>query len=235
MSTRNTRSRKSAPLSLERLEGRELKAGNVAIWVDTAGTLNVSGDGNSNGVAITQVAPTAYRVTGLNHYGATTINGRSSVVMYNVYNDIAVNLGNGDDHLSIGGTTTGGQATLADDLFIAMGSGNDTVVLSALRNRDFNDYMYIDTGFGADTVHLSQVRCNAGLTVDTGADNDRFTMQYSSAGSVFAAMGAGNDLADLRFNSFGSTPTLEMGTGFDTVTLRGNNRPVMVYNYEQQT
>lgn len=236
MSARNAsqarRSRTTARLSMERLERREVKAGNVSAWVDASGSLNVVGDGAANGVQITQVNATTYTVSGLNHFGSTAVNGGFSRTFSNVRDDIYVDLGNGDDYLAMGGTTTGGRARLNDDLFIAMGAGNDTVDIRGLMNRDADDYMSIDTGSGNDWVYLANVNCRAGLNVSTGSGDDRLTMTGSSVGSMFADLGAGNDRAEIRSNWFGSQPTVDGNTGFDTGVFQGNNRPLRVRNFE---
>ncbi|MFM9057582.1 MAG: hypothetical protein ACKOSQ_00370 [Planctomycetaceae bacterium] len=236
MSTRTAsqarRSRKPARLSLECLERREVKAGNVQAWVDASGTLNVVGDGASNGVQITQVSSTSYTVSGLYQYGATGINGFSSRTFSNVRTDIAVNLGNGDDYLAIGGTTAGGRARLDDDLRIVMGAGHDTVDIWALTNRDDNDYMSIDTGSGDDRVNLFNVSCNAGLEVKTGSGNDRLTMGNSAAGWMYADLGTGNDQADVRNSWFASLSAVEGGSGFDTGLFRSNSSTLRVRGFE---
>lgn len=226
------RSRNPARLSMECLERREVKAGNVQAWVDSSGTLNVVGDGASNGVRITQVSPTSFTVSGLNHFGATGINGFSSRTFNNVRNDIAVDLGNGDDYLALGGTTAGGRARLNDDLFIAMGAGRDTVDIRGLMNRDVDDYMSIDTGSGDDWVYLSTISCNAGLDVRTGSGNDRLTMGNSAAGWMNADLGTGNDEADIRASWFANLSTVDGGSGFDTVLFRGNSSTLRHRGFE---
>lgn len=230
--SRTRRCRTATRCTIEQLERRDLKAGNVSVWVDSAGTLNVRGDGASNGVAIAQVSPTSYMVTGLNVAGATRINGGSRVVVNNVWDDVNVDLGNGDDYLGIGGTTTGAQATLLDDLFIAMGAGNDRVDIRGLSNRDFNDRMFVDTGSGSDAVSVSQVSCRDLMDVRLGSDNDRLTMSSSSVGRMFADLGAGDDVADIRSMWFGAQPTVDGGTGFDSGTFRSNSRGVLIRNFE---
>lgn len=236
MSTRNAsqarRSRHPVGLSIERLERRDVKAGNVGAWVDASGTLNVVGDGDSNGVQITQVSPTSYTVSSLNHFGTTRINGLSSRTFSNVWGDINVNLGDGNDYLAMGGTTAGGRARLNDDLFIAMGSGRDTVDIRGLRNRDADDYMVIDTGSGDDWVYLSNVTCNAGLDVRTGSGNDRLTVGNSVVGRMEADLGTGNDQADIRASWFASLSTVEGGSGFDTGLFRGNSSTLRVRSFE---
>lgn len=218
--------------NLERLERRDLKAGNVSVWVDSFGTLNVQGDGSPNGVAIAQVSSTSFMVTGLNVGGATRINGGNRVVLGNVWNDVSINLGNGDDYLGIGGTTSGTQATLPDDLFIAMGAGNDRVEIQGLSNRDSDDRMFIDTGADNDVVGIAQVSCRSTMDVRLGAGDDRLRMSSSSVGRMFADLGTGNDTVDIRSMWFGYQPTVDGGTGNDTGTFRSNSRSVLIRNFE---
>lgn len=234
MSTRrDSRARQTATrCTMEQLERRDLKAGNVNVWVDAYGTLNVRGDGASNGVAIAQVSPTSYMVTGLNVAGATRINGMSRVVLGNVWNDVNVDLGSGDDYLGIGGTTTGAQATLADDLFIAMGTGHDRVEIRGLSNRDADDRMFVDTGSGNDSVSVSQVGCRDLLDIRLGSGNDRLTASSSSVGRMFADLGADRDVADIRNMWFGSQPTVDGNSGSDSGTFRSNSRGVWIRNFE---
>ena len=79
---------------IEKLENKTLMAGDVGIAV-SAGDLNVTGDASDNEVVIRATEDAGmFAVEGLN---GTTINGRQSVTVKGVNDDMFVNLGNGDN------------------------------------------------------------------------------------------------------------------------------------------
>lgn len=232
-SRRNHRTRSPGSLSLEALERRDLKAGNVTVSLDAFGTMTVRGDAASNGVAIAQQSATSYRVTGLTVAGAPTrINGASWVIVNNVWKDVVVTMGDGNDYLAFNGTTSGGRATLLNDLAIVMGNGHDRVDLGAVSNRDGDDGMDVDTGTGDDIVNVQGVICRDQLTVYTGAGNDRLTVANSTLGRMYADLGADRDTAEITSNQFVFEPIVNADTGFDTGVFRNNSRSVRIRNFE---
>src|SRR5689334_16392955 len=96
----------SRNFSVERLEDRQMMAGDIAAFVQS-GTLNLlesaGAQGAQNGVSIVQVAPGTLMVTGLrtDDGGTSGINGHASQQFSGV-TSLNVNLGGGNDLVDIG-------------------------------------------------------------------------------------------------------------------------------------
>lgn len=233
---------------VEKLEARELMAGDV--WASVVnGTLRVSGDNSSNGVIIEQVGYQTFKVAGSYQSGATRVNGSYAERYFQgVYDDIEVSLNGGNDSLRLGGTSESTRDILPDDVRINMGDGDDYVRVQWLSNRDYNDNISINTGWGNDTVSAYKVVCRNNMTIDTaqnwdtvdlnyitvgnrlnvytGAGNDRFNLNQAIAYQVYAEMGSENDTVSIRNNSFTYLPTINGGSGSDTLNRFNNNKAV---------
>ncbi|HVP74739.1 MAG TPA: hypothetical protein VMS63_01865, partial [Gaiellaceae bacterium] len=114
-------------------------------------------------------------VTGLSMGGDTTIAGQTIAggISYSNIETLDVQLGSGDDHLTVSSTGDG-------NTFVSTGAGNDTVdVVTTVGHTS------ISTGAGNDTVdvHNNQSILQLGglLTVDTGAGSDTVTVDNSAA------------------------------------------------------
>jgi hypothetical protein len=238
--------RKASNLGVESLEGREMMAGNVWAAVN-GGNLSITGDEASNGVEITQVGPTSFRVSGTPNAGATAVNGWFQPRTFtNVTGAIQVNLNGGNDVLRIGGTSEFTRNILPDDLNITTGTGNDVVNVQWLSNRDFNDrtridtgsgndvvnlfkvvnrdFMNISTGSGSDSVVVSHVTVRTDLNIDTGSENDAMVVQNAVMNRLFARLGTGNDRATVQNNWFSTDAMVDGGDGLDSMSEFNNNR-----------
>lgn len=158
-------------LEIEHLEKREVFAGNVAAFINSAGALHLSGDANANHVDVREIGTNVYRVQGIN----TTINGAAYRDFYVATDKLAVHLAGGDDSINI-------HDSVMAAMDVHMGQGNDTVVVNRV------------TVYGAG----NSANFKMGASTETGKDslylfNDRFY------GNLHATMGAGDDY--LSFNN----------------------------------
>src|SRR3954466_11119037 len=143
---------------LERLEDRQMMAGDIAAYLQS-GVLNLAESagyqGGQNGVSIVQVAPHTLMVTGLrtDDGGTSTINGHASQQFSGV-NSLNVNLGGGNDLVDIG----------IDNKPVSL---NDVSINVDGTNAKFNAY-----GFDYDKVNVANLTTTGRLTIQTGKDND---------------------------------------------------------------
>src|SRR5215475_2967337 len=83
--------------SFERLETRELMAGNMTASV-ISGSLTVNGDNAANVLQMTEVSGNRWKITGL---AGTKINGKSQVTTQAVTHDIQLYLNGGNDNVTV--------------------------------------------------------------------------------------------------------------------------------------
>src|SRR5262245_64453517 len=77
-------------LGLERLESREVLAGNVHAFV-SGGNLHIDGDSQANEILIEQSAPKSFTISSRD--GTTTINGQAGPLTFNgVRKNVQINL-----------------------------------------------------------------------------------------------------------------------------------------------
>ncbi|MDX1944938.1 MAG: hypothetical protein SFU86_05990, partial [Pirellulaceae bacterium] len=214
--------RKGRPLGIERLETREVLAGNLAVDV-TNGVLTIDGDNNDNTVQISYVNNNL-QVQGTGGFGTgssiTTINGLAqpftrSVVLRQVVinlrdgsdsviitNDaFRANIINATDHLirNSDALQSSTQATFGGSLDMNLGAGND----KALLNVRFSSSIIINGGGGLDEISLQGSRADTSIIIqDT---TDAFPTEvylYSVITDVLTInTGAGDDIVALRADS----------------------------------
>ncbi len=138
---------------MELLEDRRLMAGNVAVSlaIDPSGPdhLIITGDNNANQI---EIAETAYTYV-ITPQDGTRINNMAPGQAYHqikshVTGDISINLGGGNDVLTVTGITT------ANDLVADLGSGDDDAVIT---DSTFKDDLKVFGGAGADLVRIDGV------------------------------------------------------------------------------
>lgn len=181
---------------LERLEPREVMAGNVSASI-AGGNVVLSGDPLGNQVTIARNSPTSITITGIN----TTINGGNKPITFNGFQrDLTVNLNAGNDIVRF--------VNSSDSVFQVLGN------------------LTVKTGDGADQVHFAQVSVGGKLSVDTGAGNDRVStstgsgtwgLEVASAASILAASGKDNFTIDNA--NFHSTATIKTGNDNDQLAI----------------
>jgi hypothetical protein len=216
-------------------------AGNVFVFMDRGGNLQIHGDNRANGIEIDEFGDITVR--GIDAGGsATRINGvANGTVEFEVIGegDIKVRLRGGNDIIRVGGRSddvsvsddleidTGpgsdeilitGDTNIADDLEIESGSGADVV---EVRNVDVADNMQISTGAGDDVVRLLAVRIADDTRINTGDGDDRIYASFDAlfGGSLRIDLGRGDDFLQLTDSKFEGRVHVTMGRGNDGLCL----------------
>ncbi|WP_254507486.1 hypothetical protein [Anatilimnocola floriformis] len=183
----------------ESLERRELLAGNVLVSLND-GTLTVTGDAGSNEITIYQQADGRFTIAGLNEEVFT---GPTEDILAR---NIVVNLGAGDDSLTIAaqpieGAETVLPAEVLGNTTINAGDGSDDIVVSIV-------------GMQAGTFVLPalSIKIDGGeaITNNESTQRDSVVVLNSSAASVSVKTGVGDDVVDLN-NVIAVTLTVEAG------------------------
>jgi len=155
--------RRRPALGVERLETRDVPAGNVLAFV-SGGQLFITGGPNDNQVGVTQNAAGDVFVYGLN---GTLVDGQPIVYMGRfIPANVIVDMRGGNDHFEIVGLVTGNVAVQGGDgndslIFINVhafgnvqvtaGTGNDAVFLSGVTA---GNLMQLAGGPGTDGLHF---------------------------------------------------------------------------------
>jgi hypothetical protein len=104
-------------LQFEQLENRALLSVNVV----SGGDLDITGNGASDLIQVSQTGPTTWKVQGI---GATKVNGASSYTASGVTGSIRIALGDGNNSVTLS------NGTVPADLSIINGDGNDVYSIS---------------------------------------------------------------------------------------------------------
>jgi hypothetical protein len=200
--------------AFERLETRELMAGNVTAAV-TSGSLYVTGDNAANMLQMTEVSGNRWKITGL---GGTKINGKSQVTTAQpVTNDVQIDLNGGNDNVTIQNGSVphilnvfgddGNNVTTLHSVKVGYGlgvygnDGNNTVVANKVNVQAIGGIYYSVFAFGNgnNVVAINNLRARD-FRVYTGSGMDSVTVTNSTLQS-------------------GSSLTLDTGDGRDAVSL----------------
>jgi hypothetical protein len=188
-------------LDIEKLDSRQLMAGNVFAGLTSDGQLQITGDSNSNSVRIAQIGSTTYRVTGLLQEGApTTVNGQGYRDFANV-KSVNANLGAGNDRIDVGNSSLYGLITsLPQGVSISTGSGADMVLVDRVATiMDVN----INGGTGNDNIRVDRSRI--------GHPQDEFRQ-----GDLSILAGLGSDVVNVSNSSVVGDVYVETGLGLAT-------------------
>lgn len=231
-------SRQTKRLAVERLENRELMAGNVTAAVQ-GGFLVVTGDTADNGVTIDYIqASNSYQVIGTTPSGgtATTINSLDTSVPANaqvftgVTKGLKITLNAGNDNLVFGAATSS-TFVVVGTVQIDAGLGNDTVAIGRNGNaaggaspieNEFNvsKSMEIKLGGGNDTLDITNTTVGNALTIHAdvnsplqvnadGADTIRFPTTFTPAGGTLQNFPV----------TVGGKTTILLGGGVDSLNM----------------
>jgi hypothetical protein len=230
--------RRTNQLNVDRLETRDLMAGNLSAVVSNGILFVKEGFGSANtnnGVEINQLANGQFRVIGL-----SSLDGRPTTVNGKLFQDFSVplaklnvKLGAGDDLLTVANARlnsmglTVGAPNLADA---------DRV---AVINTRTSGLVHIATGGGDDivTVQNSKIGDGLGTTSDdlsifTGAGND--TVRVGSADGFVEVAGRlrvatyssqtepGDDQLTIQSTIVGKLMALDLGAGKDQLTIENS-------------
>jgi len=244
-------------LGVERLENRELMAGNVFATVSN-NTLYITGDSNANSVEVGSLSGVVF-VSGTDN---TLINGRTQIPIGNFRGNIEVKLGGGNDrfqlsgvedrvfrkvdvnmgsgdwesvnlafaHFSgsvninslgrLGNSVTVGNGSVAGDLKIETGLGNDWVALSSTVGGNLT----LNTNGGHDQVNvgptvgggdIQRLRIGGRLMVDTGDGRDQVNLDRLNVDTLFANLGSDDDTFQATSVSVKGTVSVDGGSGRD--------------------
>ena len=116
-----------------------------------------------------------------------------------------INLGSGDDHLLIDGSTNYGAT-------VETGAGNDTVKILGSANAE------VDLGAGDNSLQIGGSN-NYSANIEAGSGND--TVKIGGAANAEINLGDGNNAIDIGgSNNYGAT--IQTGSGNDTVKIGGD-------------
>jgi hypothetical protein len=191
MLTRNSRTKS---LRLERLEGRDMLAGNVtATLMDH--TLLIHGDNSGNAIIVTQTGKKSFTVV-QDPANPTTINGvtggsfsadrvkRVEIITGTGNDSVTINgdrLRKGDINLGDGNNTLVINSSRVDKLNVTTGSGSDDVTIASTRIKRAN----VSLGAGDDSLTFTKTLPREKSTVDGGTGTNTLT----TPGNVITADG----------------------------------------------
>jgi hypothetical protein len=211
-----------ARLGFERLESRTMLAGDVFVFMDRGGNLQIFGDNRANGIQIDQFGEITVR--GIDAGGsATRVNGvANGTVEFEVTGegDIKVHLRGGNDIVRVGERSD--DVNASDDLEIDTGHGNDQILITGDTN--IGDDLEIETGRGADVVDARNVDVADDMHVSTGADDDivrLLAVRISDDTRVNTGDGADRIYSNFE-STFGGSLRIDMGRGDDFLQLTGS-------------
>lgn len=164
--------KKKSVRSFERLETREMMAGNVTASV-ISGDLLVNGDNSANLFQMTEVSGNRWKITGL---GGTKINGKTQVTTQAVTRDVQIDAAGGNDNVTIlNGSVPhilnvfgedGNNVTTLQNVKVGYGlgvygnDGNDTVVANNVNVQAIDGIYYsvFDLGDGNNVASINNLR-----------------------------------------------------------------------------
>jgi hypothetical protein len=206
--------------SFERLETRQLMAGNVTAAV-VGGNLTITGDNTANVVTMQEVGDTGqWKIT----LGERTWadNHVKSFVTDPVTGGITVDLGGGGDTLIVK------NGSVAHNLTVMMGDGDDT---TTLQNLDIGTFLHYEGGSGNDhltvgNVHVSDPTFAFFSSIDMEDGNDTAKIHNFTDQDLELTTGSGNDHLTMTGCTFVGGPfqrlNIDTGDGNDTTTLKND-------------
>ncbi|MAE65705.1 MAG: hypothetical protein CMJ18_15660 [Phycisphaeraceae bacterium] len=173
------------------------------------GTLTILGDGNDNQLQIIGSSFSGLQINGLN--GTMVNGGASDSFSQSAFNDIFLDLLDGNDQLDVTGN-------IDDPFFIGLGNGFDDL---NIMDSMFNDDVEIDTGADNDQVEINNAVFPSVLDVDLGAgDDDWFAVDLVANTAYDFRAGNGNDQMNVENSQLNGTS--DAGPGDDTINVMTN-------------
>jgi len=223
-------------LMVQGLESRAMLAGDVTVSV-TDGILRLQGDEFSNDIVIVRLNTTGQgtkvAIHGTNASGVVTtrINGQDSIEVEGITKGAILGLGNGNNRLEIGNTSSGDHARQPVDfqgrVKIGASSGNDRIAVSIYSNSG----VAINAGAGDDKIYMIKSRFH-NLTVNSdplpvegrepvGGDDEVRMRSIIATGAVAIAGGIGDDQVWAVLNNTGywGNVALNLGDGNDRIEV----------------
>jgi hypothetical protein len=231
-------------LLLQPLEPRLALAGNVtASLID--GRLAIIGDDAANEVFVGDMGGGRFVVRGMTGTtGApTTINGQSEVVIENVFGDVSVDLGGGNDLFYLvaesdwnGGNpfastwqsggfapllSSHGYAKVYGELKVNLGNGNDTAVITGSASAGMRIEGGLDDGDDGVFVRTAADRATSAFHLDMGQGNDYAALSMNNIVNLIAVDTlAGNDTLYMKVRT-DCDLYVNTGDGDDYLAMQG--------------
>ena len=206
----------------EQLETRALLAGDVTAAVSDAGELEIRGDATANGIVVYSRGENSYGVRGLNHAGATTVNGQAVALLDGVTRSIYIDLRGGADRVVIVNLETPSTATTRSALILYTGGGRDVV---GLRNVDISASFILNTD--GETLFPSEFGGGGPDPSPNDPGRDRILLrEVTVGGETNGEIGGEVDLMDIRDSDFQDETEIEFSNGADYLRI-GNS----TFNY----
>ena len=194
---------------LERLEDRQMLAGNVSVVV--RGTnIFVTGDAASNNIAI-QAQANAILFQGLLDDAGipTAVNGQSGFVLTGgneAFGNLRIVMKGGNDRVDL-------DLNVRGNLSISMASGSDAVEVTSIVSRNMSVNMG-PGGFFNEFVTISNTDVSGRASVVAGGGTQQMLVNASRFfGSSRFSLGGGNDLLQINNNNVFQLSTLRANGG----------------------
>jgi hypothetical protein len=211
----------------EPLEVRVLPAGNVSVSRVSSPEgwdLVVTGDGSANQIDIIQKSTDNYYVIGKSGTKINGVpNGSFKFTFSGITDDVLIDLGAGNDVLTMKGDGTGISDMDVDDLLrIRMGTGNDTLTLKYL---DVEGDIDVDLGTGVDSMNASYCDILGDFDV-TSTDSSRplvkqrVNMTNILAGNIDIDLNYSLAVVNIVGSSADDTLRVELGSGNDRLNIK---------------
>ena len=191
---------------VDELESRHMLAGNVDLQV-SGESVRLTGDDASNHVRMYRIGGLVWSVNG---EAGTTINGRASEQVI-VRGDLKISLRGGDDVVALG-RDSGVQSTVGGDLRIDLGSGNNSLsvtnvgvaddanirssgrLVASMTRVDVGDDLRVRTGNAVDEIQLYRLNVKDDVTIATRGGADRIdAFAVSIQDDLRISLGQGDD------------------------------------------
>ena len=168
-------------LSVEQLDNRLLLAGDCAAAMDADGDLNITCDAEDNSIIVSQLGG---NLTVQGQPG-TTINGSPIPLILGPVDldDLNIRMRGGDDFVSIAGIE-------ADDVFVSLGKGDDTLLAAQL---EVADDVTVRGGKGNDDIGLLAINAGDRVRVNAGRGDDTVSANLVTADKIRLRGRAGID------------------------------------------
>jgi hypothetical protein len=199
-------------LRVERLEHRDLLAGNVLVTLNGGGNLTIRGDAADNQFSIEETAPDEWTFTDTDPVGDTTFNGAPGpFVIAGITGNVRADLKAGNDAIEFKAAVT-----IAGNLQIDTAAGNDSVVLG-------EEFAFV-IGDGIDVDGSLQVKTGAGndtVVVQGGFDITGGLNPTNVGGNVDIQAGQGDDSVFFFVVEVTGNATVDTSDGLDGVFVNG--------------
>ncbi len=228
--------------AIERLEARDLMAGNI-VAQKVGDDLIITGDDAGNNLEIQLIGDDFYELRG-NHNESglpdTTINGALGWVFDGISGNIVIRLQGGNDALFV----VNQSMVVKKALVIDMGAGSDVINTTSSPYLSIGTELLVNLGDGSDSINMRNGTVGTSAVIDAGGGNDRISLLFvgvvqdlvirggddgdaisllSSRGDRYALVDGqgGTDFLHTSFCLFRRDVAIIGGQGADNVEVQG--------------